>query len=110
MDKVFVVKRVAEQLWATEEAIDDALARASGLMGGMIEARQELKVSALFGDAPTTKVAEAVKALADARHAMMEAHDALAEAKLRLGVRTRMDGVPKPIQNVETDAGDRRAV
>lgn len=110
MEKIFVVKRVAEKLWATEEAIDGAIAEASGLMGGLVEARRELNVSPLFADASTSKVAEAMKALAEARHAMMEAHGALTEAKLRLGVRTKMDAVPKPIDNNVSDGEVRRAV
>ena len=47
-------------------------------------------------------------ALAEARAAMIEAHHVLAEAKLRIGVRTKMDGFPKPIQNVEAPAEERR--
>ena len=110
MDKVFVVKRLAEKLWSTEDAIDGAIAQASGLLAAGVEARQELKVSALFGDEATSKVAEAVKALADARHAMVEAHNALSEDKLRLGVRTKMDGgKPVVIETERAEPAERRS-
>jgi hypothetical protein len=110
MEKVFVVKRVAEKLWATEEAIDGALAEASGLMSGLIEARRELKLSATVTDAATAKIAEAMKALAEARTAMVEAHGALDEVKLRIGVRTKMDQWTKPFQIKKDDVEQRRAV
>ncbi len=92
MEKVFVVKKVAEKLWSTENAIDSAIAEAAKLMGGLVEARQELQVSHIVTDAATTKIAESMAALAEARRAMIEAHHALNEAKLRIGVRTKLDG------------------
>jgi hypothetical protein len=109
MEKVFVVKRVAEKLWATEEAIDGAIASASGLMGGLVEARQELKVSAIVTDPATAKIADAVKALAEARSAMIAAHDALTEAKLRIGVRTKMDWWQKTATPDEVAPAERKA-
>lgn len=110
MEKVFVAKRVAEKLWATEEAIDGALNEASGLISGLIEARRELKVSTIVTDAATSKIAEAIKSLAEARAAMTGAHDALAEVKLRIGVRTKMDAQKGPFQIEEDDGRQRSAV
>jgi hypothetical protein len=98
VEKIFVVKGVAEKLWATEDAIDNAIAQTSSLMSGLIEGRRELNVSAVVTDQATSCIAESMKALADARKAMIEAHAALDEVKLRVGVRTRMDGGHKPIQ------------
>ena len=97
MDKVFVVKRVAEQLWRSEDAIDGAIGAASQLMGDIMEARRELKVAHAVVDPATTKVAAAIAAMAEARRAVIEAHDALNEAKLRIGVRTKMDGYHKAV-------------
>jgi len=110
MEKIFVVKRVAEKLWATEDAIDGALNRAAALMGDMTAVRLEQKVAAQFGDEAMTKVAVAVKALADARHAMVEAHEALAQDKLRFGVRTKMEGPVKTVRPSEDIEDQRRAV
>jgi hypothetical protein len=107
MEKIFVVKRVAERLWATEDAVDAALAEGSSLMACVVEARQELKVSHSVADPAVTKLAEALKAMADARHAVIEAHKALEEAKLRIGVRTKLEGVPGKVWNMAPAANGR---
>jgi hypothetical protein len=92
VDKAFVIQGVANKLWATESAMDTAIGEASKLMGGIMDARRELNCSYFVTDASTTKVAEAIAAMSQARHALIEAHSALAEAKLRLGVRTKLVG------------------
>jgi hypothetical protein len=109
MDKVFVVKRVAEQLWRSEDAVDGAIGAISLLMGDILEARRELKIAHAVVDPATTKVAAAIAAMAEARRAVIEAHDALSEAKLRIGVRTKMDGYHKmalPAEDQEEAPGD----
>jgi hypothetical protein len=90
MEKVFVVKKVAEKLWAAENGIDATLEQTSELMAGIVEARKDLAISHIVVDPAIGKVAEAMSALAAARHAMIEAHHALNEAKLRIGVRTKI--------------------
>lgn len=96
MDKVTVVKGVVGKLYTTEGSIDQAIADASQLIGEMIKARQELGLTAVTGDAAMQKLTTAVAALAEARSAVVEAHSALDDVRLRLGVRTRMVGiVPK---------------
>lgn len=92
MDKAFVVQGVANKLWATENAMDAAIAEASKLMGGLVEARQELNVSHIVIDPSVKKVAEAISAMSEARAALIDAHHAMAEAKLRIGVRTKLVG------------------
>ena len=101
METIFVVKRVAETLWAAEDRMDDAVQQASALMGDIVQARKDLGTSHLLWDASLAKVAEATSALAAARTAMMEAHHALYEVKLRLGVRQKLDGSGHP--SVEED-------
>ena len=102
MEKIFVVKRLASKLWATEDAIDGALTEAAGLVSDLIAARRELKVSVNVIDPTTAKIADAMKALAEARSAMMAAHDAMYEAKLRIGVRTKLVGVTdKPPEDIQ---------
>lgn len=96
MEKVFVVKKVAEKLWASEEAIDGAVASTATLMAEYMQAGAELKLSAVVTEAAAAKIAEASKALAEARKAIVEAHAELGEVKLRIGVRTKMEGY-KPI-------------
>jgi len=96
MDKVFVAQRVASKLSATEEAVDTAMAEAAELMSEMLKARRELGVSTVFGDDAAAKLVDAMKALGEARTAMVGVHGELNEAQLRLGIRTRMDYV-KPL-------------
>jgi len=100
VDKVFVAKAVATKLRATEAAVDAALVEATELMGDMIRGRVETKVSAVATDPTMAKVAAAIAALSEARTAMVEAHAAADELRLRLGIRTRMDGIE---QKVETE-------
>lgn len=93
MDKAFVVQGLANKLWATENTMDAAIADASKLMAGLVEARQELNVSHIVIDPSVKKIAEAISAMSEARAALIEAHHAMAEAKLRIGVRTKLVGI-----------------
>lgn len=92
MDKVFVAQRVANKLFATENAVDAALAEATELMSDMLKARKDVNVAMTFGDDAAQKLVEAIKALGEARTAMVGVHNELNEAKLRLGIRTKMAG------------------
>lgn len=90
MEKVFVAKQVAKKLFTTEAAVDGALAEAAELMSAMISARKDANLSLVFADDVQVKMMEALKALSEARTAMVGVHNELNEAKLRLGIRTRM--------------------
>jgi hypothetical protein len=96
MDKVFVAKRVATKLHASEAAIDQAMTEAAELMADLLAARKEVNVSAVVIEDASAKIVEAIKALGDARAAMVGAHHELNEVKLRLGIRTKMDWQEKP--------------
>lgn len=114
VDKVFVVQGVAKKLWATEDAMDSAIAQASTLMGGIVEARAEIGCSHIVVDPAMAKVAQAMAAMAEARTALIDAHHALYEAKLRIGVRTKLsiggsDGSDDHKFAVTTDLLDARA-
>lgn len=91
MEKAFVAQRVAKKLFVTEAAVDGALVEASELMSEMLKARQDVNASLVFADDVQAKLMEAIKALSEARTAMVGVHNELNEAKLRLGIRTRMD-------------------
>lgn len=93
MDKAFVAQRVATKLFSTEKAVDAAMVEAAELLAGMVEARAQLKVSAITGDAAQAKLVEAIAALGEARTAVVEMHRELAETKLRIGIRTKLIGV-----------------
>jgi len=93
LDKALVAQKLANRVFATEAAVDTALAEAMALIASMAEARKELGLAATVGDAATAKVAEAVSILADARSSIVAAHGELADLKLRVGIRTKMIGV-----------------
>jgi len=110
MEKAFVAQRVAKKLFVTEAAVDGALVEASELMSEMLKARQDVQVSMVFADEAQAKLMEAMKALSDARSAMVAVHNELNEAKLRLGIRTKMGGekpllLATPAETVMRDVG-----
>jgi hypothetical protein len=90
MEKAFVAQRVAKKLFTTEAAVDGALVEASELMSEMLKARQDVSASMVFADDVQVKMMEAIKALSEARTAMVAVHGELNEARLRLGIRTKM--------------------
>ena len=97
-DRRAAARKVAESLWATEDAIDAALARAAELNGTMVTARTDAKLSALVGQDAFEVSASAFAALARARGDIIETHKRLSEAKIQIGLRTVSwgDEVPKP--------------
>jgi len=80
--------KVAESLFAAEEAIDAALARAAELNGAMVTARTEAELSALVGQEAFESAAAAFAALVRARCDIVETHKRLSEAKIQIGLRT----------------------
>jgi hypothetical protein len=109
MEKAFVAQRVAKKLFVTEAAVDGALAEASELMSEMLRARRDVNVSMVFADEAAVKMAAAIQALSEARTAMVGVHNELNEAKLRLGIRTKM-GVEKPPQNSMSSTSETESV
>ena len=103
MEKAFVAQRVAKKLFVTEAAVDGALAEASELMSEMLRARKDVNVSMVFADEAAVKMVEAIKALSEARTAMVGVHNELNEAKLRLGIRTQRNGENKPASMADLD-------
>lgn len=93
MDKAFVAQRVATKVWSAENAVDAALTEAAELMAAVMAARQDLKFSPDVTDAATAKLVEAMASLSQARTSLIAMHANLAEAKLRLGIRTKLIGI-----------------
>jgi flagellin-like hook-associated protein FlgL len=91
MEKAFVAQRVAKKLFVTEAAVDGALSEAAELMSEMLAARKEVNTSLVFADDAQVKLMDAMKALSEARTAMVAVHNELHEAQLRLGIRTKME-------------------
>lgn len=79
--------KVAETLWATENAIDAALARAAEFNGTLVTARSHAKLSAMVGQDAFEVSASAFAALARARADIVEAHRRLTETKVQVGLR-----------------------
>ena len=110
MEKAFVAQRVAKKLFVTEAAVDGALAEASELMSEMLRARKDVNASMVFADDAAVKMVEAIKALSEARTAMIGVHNELNEAKLRLGIRAKMGLENKPPASFAADVSKRRFV
>jgi hypothetical protein len=102
---MLVVRRVATKLFATENAVDVALADATDLMADMIRARKDLNLAATSSDPSIAKVAAAITAMAEARTAMVEAHGELNELKLRMGIRTKLDGGESKVEEMPVTTG-----
>ena len=96
MEKVFVAQRVATKLFSTEAAVDQAMVEATELLADMLKARTEVNASLVFADDVQVKMMEALKAMGEARTAMVGVHNELAEAQLRLGIRTKLGYPDKP--------------
>jgi hypothetical protein len=87
MDKALVASAVAEELFATEAAVEDALAQAVRLMRRMIDARRELGLPARTGDPALRRVSAAVDGLGEAQKEIIRAHGELEGLKGELGLR-----------------------
>jgi hypothetical protein len=96
MEKAFVAQRVAKKLFETEAAVDQALADAAEFMTEVLKARRDVNTSLVFADDVQVKLMDAMKALSEARTAMVGVHNELSEAQLRLGIRTKMRIEDKP--------------
>lgn len=112
MEKAFVVQRVANKVWTSENAVDEALAQASALMIELTSARQELRLSAGTLDKTTADLVKAIAALGQARTALVEMHEELADVKVRINDRTKLTGAwdKPPKQPMPEMAADIRAV
>jgi hypothetical protein len=97
-DRRNAAMKVAESLWAAEDAIDVALARAAELNSTLVMARSEAKVSAIVPQEAFEVTASSFAALARARADIIEAHKRLSETQIQIGLRTISfgDSVPKP--------------
>ena len=91
--------KVAESLYAAEDAIDAALARAAELNGTLLSARADARVSAIVGQDAFEVAASAFAALAQARADIVETHKRLSETKIQVGLRSVAIGdlVPKAL-------------
>lgn len=99
MTKTEVIASVAGDLNATEQAVDDAIVRATTLVQSMIGARAALTFSPVAGAESQSKALEAIAALGAARQAMVACHEQLAKDHRRLGFGVYADGYGDKGQN-----------
>jgi hypothetical protein len=88
MKKALFARNITGKLHATENAVDVAILEASRLMQAMIEARQELGLSAVTGAAAVEKIAAAQAALQEARTAAVQGHAELKAVADQMHIRT----------------------
>lgn len=79
--------KVAESLFAAEDAIDKALARVAELNGTLVMARSDAQLSAIVGQEAFEVAAATFAALARARGEIVETHKRLSETKVQVGLR-----------------------
>lgn len=86
MDRIRVASGVAEALFATEAAVDEALARAVGLMRQMMDARRSLGLAPTAGGPALMRVTAAVDALGEAQREIVRTHGELESLGKDLGL------------------------
>jgi hypothetical protein len=100
--RIDIARNVAGHLFATEEAIDTAIASAAGLVGYMPTARQQARVSAEVGQEAFEQIIATMSTLGEARRKIVAAHQLLAEssAQARIPVQNFGGFVNKPSHQV----------
>lgn len=102
MNKTEAFTNVAEKLFASEASLDLATVQTAQLLEAMITTRQELEMSAAYGEVAQARVTETIAALAEARRSIMAAHTALEAIRRKHNVTIMAGG---PTQQDKDDAG-----
>lgn len=80
--------KVAQSLFAAEDAIDAAFARVAELNGALVMARSDAHLSAIVAQDAFELAASTLGALAKARGEIVETHKRLGETQIQIGLRT----------------------
>lgn len=80
-------QQLANRLFETEGAIDDAIKKMAELTGYMPVARSSANLSAVVGQDAIAQAAQTLSALIDARGQIVETHHKLANARDQIGLR-----------------------
>ena len=91
-----VAQKVADRLYALENAIDVALTRAAELNAAMPQARTEARLPAMVGQTALDRAAEAFTALVEARRRIVATHASLDETRLQIGLKEVATGDSMP--------------
>ena len=79
--------KVAESLFAAENAIDAAFARVAELNGALVTARSDAQLSAIVAQDAFELAASTLSALAKARGEIVQTHKRLSETQTQIGLR-----------------------
>ncbi|MGL5838410.1 MAG: hypothetical protein ACRCY3_07915 [Sphingorhabdus sp.] len=91
-ERVNAAQKIATDLHAAENAIDDAIVKIAKLAGTLPTARIETRMSAIVGQDAVAKVTEAVAAAGQVRQMLTDAHYALSNTQKQVGLGARMFG------------------
>jgi microcompartment protein CcmL/EutN len=80
--------KVANCLFAAEDAIDAAFARVAELNSALVIARSEAQLSAIVAQDAFEQAASTLSALAKARGEIVETHKRLSDTQTQIGLRT----------------------
>lgn len=86
-ERIFIAKKVANDLFAVEAAIEAALASTASFAAALPEARMRAKLSATVGQEVFDSLVAAVASLNDARRHIVQTHKGLDAVKGSLGMR-----------------------
>lgn len=85
-------QNLANRLFDTEKAIDEAISKMADLTGYMPVARTNAKLSAVVGQDAIAQAGQTLTALIAARGQIVETHHRLANARDQIGLRTMAMG------------------
>jgi dGTP triphosphohydrolase len=99
--RVAAAHKIATDLHAAEDAIDQAIIKLAQLASTLPIARIETNMSAVVGQDAVSKVTQAVAAAGQVRQMVTDAHAALSETQREVGLGARMfgAGTHKPREN-----------
>lgn len=90
--RVAAAQKIATDLHAAEDAIDQAIIKLAQLASTLPIARIETNMSAVVGQDAVSKVTQAVAAAGQVRQMVTDAHAALSETQRQVGLGERMFG------------------
>lgn len=102
-------ENLANRLFETEAAIDEAIRKMADLTGYMPVARETANLSAVIGQDALTNAAQALSSLIIARGQIVDTHNSLAETRDQIGLRTMAmgGGFDKPPRKASASANVR---
>ena len=94
--------QLTKRLFATEEALDEAICKIGDLIGYMPEARTTANLSAVVGQEAISEATETLNAMVAARGHLVATHNRLAEVRDQIGLQVMGLGsgdMKPPVQN-----------